>query len=130
MPCVKIDMIKGVRSPDEIKHLAEVVQEVFLDKFAAPNRDRYQVITQHEPYELIFEDTGLNIPRTEKLVFIQIFQQGRSADQKRALYASLAERLEKDCGVPGSDLVISCNRNEKEDWSFGYGRAQFLEGDL
>ncbi|THZ74084.1 hypothetical protein D6C85_03686 [Aureobasidium pullulans] len=63
MPLVKIDMIRGVRTPEEIKKLADVVQEVMLDKFAAPARDRYQVITQHEPYELIFEDTGLSIPK-------------------------------------------------------------------
>ena len=43
MPLVKIDMIKGVRTPDEIKHLADVIQEAMLDKFAAPPRDRYQV---------------------------------------------------------------------------------------
>jgi hypothetical protein len=46
------------------------------------------------------------------------------------MYASLAERLEKDCGVPGSDLIISVSANTKEDWSFGLGRAQFLTGDL
>ncbi len=41
MPLVKIDMIKGVRSPEEIKKLADVVQEVMLQKFNAPARDRY-----------------------------------------------------------------------------------------
>lgn len=44
MPLVKIDMIKGVRSPEEIKKLADIVQEIMLDKFAAPARDRYQVL--------------------------------------------------------------------------------------
>ncbi|KAG9683866.1 4-oxalocrotonate tautomerase, partial [Aureobasidium melanogenum] len=130
MPLVKIDMIKGVRTPEEIKKLADVVQEIMLAKFAAPPRDRYQVITQHEPYELIFEDTGLGIERTNKLILIQIFQQGRNADQKQAIYADLAERLEKECGVPKTDLVVSCSANTKEDWSFGLGRAQFLTGDL
>ena len=43
MPLVKIDMIKGQREPEEIKKLADVVQEVLIDKFAAPERDRYQV---------------------------------------------------------------------------------------
>lgn len=43
MPLVKIDMIRGVRTPEEIKKLADVVQEIMLDKFAAPARDRYQV---------------------------------------------------------------------------------------
>lgn len=45
MPLVKIDMIKGVRTPEEIKKLADVVQEIMLALFAAPPRDRYQVIT-------------------------------------------------------------------------------------
>ena len=43
MPLVKIDLIKGARTPDEIKHVAEVIQQVLIDKFAAPTRDRYQV---------------------------------------------------------------------------------------
>lgn len=43
MPLVKIDMIKGVRTPEEIKKLADVVQEIMLALFAAPPRDRYQV---------------------------------------------------------------------------------------
>lgn len=43
MPLVKIDMIKGVRTPEEIKKLAQVVQDVMLAKFSAPPRDRYQV---------------------------------------------------------------------------------------
>jgi hypothetical protein len=34
-------MIKGVRSLEEIKKLADVVQEVMLQKFNAPPRDRY-----------------------------------------------------------------------------------------
>jgi hypothetical protein len=61
---------------------------------------------------------------------IQIFQQGRSAEKKQALYAMLAKELEAQCGLPGSDLIISVTGNEKEDWSFGYGRAQFMIGEL
>lgn len=76
------------------------------------------------------EDTGLGFKRTEKLVLIQVFQQGRDAQQKKALYAALCERLGDECGLPAEDLIVSVSRNEREDWSFGLGRAQFLEGDL
>lgn len=47
-----------------------------------------------------------------------------------AVYAALGERLEKECGLKGNDLLISVTPNAKEDWSFGYGRAQFLTGEL
>ena len=79
---------------------------------------------------MICEDTGLGIERTQKLVFIQVFQQGRSKEQKQALYAGFAANLEKECGLAPEDLIVTVNSNTKEDWSFGLGRAQFIEGDL
>jgi phenylpyruvate tautomerase PptA (4-oxalocrotonate tautomerase family) len=130
MPLVRIDVIEGRRSPEELRLLADVVQEVMLDVFAAPPGDRYQVISEHRQGQLICEDTGLGIERTDDLVVLQVFQQGRSEEQKRALYAGLARRLEESTGLAPSDLVVSVATNTREDWSFGLGRAQFLEGDL
>ncbi|KAK4929982.1 hypothetical protein LTR66_016127 [Elasticomyces elasticus] len=130
MPLVKIDLIKGARTPEEIRKIADVTQDVLIEKFAAPKRVRYQIITQHEPYEMICQDTGLGIERSDKLLFVHVFQQGRKKDQKEALYAGLAEQLGKQCGVRGEDLIISLSENTKEDWSFGFGRAQFNTGEL
>lgn len=68
-----------------------------LAEFNAPPRDRYQVITQHDEGEMIFEDTGLGFERTNKLVFVQIFQQGRTPAMKKAIYASICSRLNMEC---------------------------------
>jgi phenylpyruvate tautomerase PptA (4-oxalocrotonate tautomerase family) len=130
MPLVRIDVIEGRRTPVELRRLADAVQDVMLDVFAAPPGDRYQVVTEHRPGQLICEDTGLGIDRTDDLVVLQVFQQGRSEEQKRALYAGLARQLEESTGLAPSDLVVSVATNTREDWSFGLGRAQFLEGDL
>jgi phenylpyruvate tautomerase PptA (4-oxalocrotonate tautomerase family) len=130
MPLVRIDVIEGRRSPEQLRLLADTVQEVMLDVFTVPPRDRYQVITEHGPGQLICEDTGLGIERTDDLVVLQVFQQGRSEEQKRALYAGLAKRLEEATGLATSDLIVCVIGNSREDWSFGMGRVQFLEGDL
>jgi hypothetical protein len=79
---------------------------------------------------MVCEDTNLNFQRTDKLVFIQVFEQGRDAKLKKALYAELQRILERDCGVPGTNLIVTCSANSKEDWSFGIGKAQFLTGEL
>jgi phenylpyruvate tautomerase PptA (4-oxalocrotonate tautomerase family) len=129
MPLVRIDLVQG-RSDEEVRILADTVHEVMLTVFAAPDRDRYQVITEHAPGRMILEDTGLGLERTSGMVLIQVVQQGRSEAQKKALYAELASRLEKAAGVRPEDLVVSVVGNSREDWSFGLGRAQFLEGDL
>jgi phenylpyruvate tautomerase PptA (4-oxalocrotonate tautomerase family) len=129
MPLVRIDVQQG-RTPAALRKIADVVQGVMLDVFAAPPGDRYQIITEHPVGRIIAEDTGLGFERTDGVVVIQIVQQGRTTEQKQAAYEQLAKRLEAECDVAPTDLIVSVVANGREDWSFGLGRAQFLEGDL
>ena len=129
MPLVRIDVVEG-RSEEELRGLADAVQEVMLDIFAAPDRDRYQVIHEHRPGRIIAEDTGLGLERTDEVDIIQVTQQGRVDSQKKALYTGLADRLRDRTGLARSDLIVCDTENTKTDWSFGMVRAQFLEGDL
>jgi phenylpyruvate tautomerase PptA (4-oxalocrotonate tautomerase family) len=129
VPLVRIDVQEG-RSPEQLRRLADVVQEVMLEVFAAPPRDRYQIITEHPVGHIIVEDTGLGFDRTDGVVVLQIVQQGRTAGQKTAAYRQLAARLHADCGVEPTDLIVSVTANGREDWSFGRGEAQFLLGRL
>ena len=129
MPLVRIDVQEG-RTPAELRKIADGVQDVMLDVFAAPPRDRYQIITEHPLGHIIAEDTDLGFERTDGVVVIQIVQQGRSAEQKATAYRELAARLHADCGVEPTDLIVSVTSNRREDWSFGRGEAQFLLGRL
>ena len=99
MPLVRIDVQQG-RTPAELRQIADTVQDVMLDVFAAPPRDRYQIITEHPVGHIIAEDTGLGLERTDGVTVIQIFQQGRTAEQKKAAYEQLAERLDAECAGP------------------------------
>jgi phenylpyruvate tautomerase PptA (4-oxalocrotonate tautomerase family) len=129
MPLVRIDVVEG-RSEEELRGLADAVQEVMLDASAAPDRDSYQVIHEHRPGRIIAEDTGLGLERTDEVVIIQVTQLGRVDSQKKALYTGLADRLRNRTGLVWSDLIVCDTENTKADWSFGMVRAQFLEGDL
>jgi phenylpyruvate tautomerase PptA (4-oxalocrotonate tautomerase family) len=129
MPLVRIDVQAG-RTPDQLRRLADTVQEVMLDVFAAPPGDRYQIISEHPVGHIIAEDTGLGLERSDGVTVIQIFQQGRNAEQKQAAYDQLAKRLDAAELVRPEDLIVSVLANEREDWSFGLGRAQFLTGEL
>ncbi|HEX8511080.1 MAG TPA: tautomerase family protein [Propionibacteriaceae bacterium] len=128
MPLVRIDVQQG-RTSAELRRIADAVQDVMLDVFAAPPGDRYQIITEHPVGHIIAEDTGLGLQRTDGVTVVQIFQQGRNSEQKKTAYAELARALE-NCGVRPEDLIVSVMANEKADWSFGLGRAQFLTGEL
>lgn len=101
MPLVQIHVLRSAkRGASDLRLLADTVQEVLLSHFNAPSRDRYQIITQHDDGELICEDTGLpDLPRSNKLVMIQIIQQGRTKEMKEKTYAKLMETLGKNCGI-------------------------------
>lgn len=128
MPLVRIDVIEG-RTDDELILLANTVQEVLIETFATPVLDRYQIIHEHRAGLIKALDTGLGYNRTNKIMVLQITQQGRTAEQKQQMYAAMSQRLEK-IGVPPTDLIISVVENRHEDWSFGLGKAQFLTGEL
>ena len=127
MPLVRIDIVEG-RTELELSLLVDAIQQVLIETFETPVLDRYQIIHEHKQGTIKALDTGLEYQRTDKIVILQITQQGRSTQQKKAMYASMSRNLEK-IGIPPTDLIISVVENKKEDWSFGLGRAQFLEGD-
>lgn len=98
MPLVRIDVVEG-RTDEEIRTLADTVQDVMLDVFVAPARARYQVIHEHRPGRIIVEDTGLGLERTDGVVPTQVTQQGRVDQREQRLYVALADALEERAGV-------------------------------
>jgi hypothetical protein len=129
MPLLRFDLIEG-RSKSELKALLDAAHRAMLAAFHVPERDRYQIVHEHKRSRLVVEDTGLGIPRTDNVVVLQVTTRPRGRDAKEKFYRLLVEELEKSCGIAPSDVMVSVTENTDEDWSFGYGRAQFLTGEL
>ena len=129
MPLLRFDLVEG-RSDADLKTLLDAAHEAMVEAFNVPVRDRYQIVHEHKRSRLIVEDTGLGIPRTDKVVMLQVTSRPRDRAMKVAFYRLLCERLEARCGIKPSDVMVDIVTNGDEDWSFGLGRAQFLEGDL
>lgn len=129
MPLIRVDLYEG-RSDEELTKLLDTMHAVMVEAFEVPVRDRYQIVTEHRPSRMIMEDTGLNIPRTKSFVMIQVTTRPRTREMKEKFYRRMAEELEKVCGVKASDVMMNFVTCTDDDWSFGYGRAQFLTKEL
>ena len=129
MPLLKIDVVAG-RTEEELTLLLNTIHDAMVESFQGPVRDRYQIVSEHPRARLIIQDTGLGFDRSDKVVVITAISRPRSAKMKKAFYSLLARNLETSCGIRPVDLMVSIVINSDEDWSFGLGRAQFLEGDL
>lgn len=86
MPLVIIHTNKGAYTPDQLRLIGDAIYSTMRAVYNAPDEDRYQIITQHEPYEMRCSDTNLGYQRSERLIFLQIVQQGRDAEMKQAFY--------------------------------------------
>lgn len=129
MPLVRIDLIKG-RDDAQVRAVADAVHAAVVDVLGIPPRDRFQIVTEHEAGRVVALDAGLGFDRGDGVVMIQIFTQaGRPTEVKQKLYAAIAASL-ATVGVAGEDVFIGYVENTAADWSFGFGRAQYVEGDL
>jgi 4-oxalocrotonate tautomerase len=124
MPLVRIDVRKG-KDAGYRQEIGRVVYEAMVG-VGVPQKDRFQIIAEHDADNFIFDPTYLGIERTDELVIIQItWNEGRTVEQKKALYKSIAEGLAKSPGIRVEDVFINLVEVKKENWSFGKGVAQY-----
>lgn len=129
MPLIRFDVVEG-RTDQQIRTMLDAAHRAMLKAFEVPERDRYQIVTEHKPSRVVIEDTGLGIQRTDEVVFVSVVTRPREQAAKQIFYAELTRELKASCGIEPSDLVVSVTSNTDADWSFGNGTAQFLTGDL
>ena len=125
MPLARIDLRTGT-TPEFRAGIGQVVYDAMLSALGVPADDRFQVITEHAPGDLVYDPGYLGISRTDAVVFIQLtLNAGRSVEQKKAFYAAVADGLHDRLGVRREDVFVNLVEVAKENWSFGNGEAQY-----
>jgi 4-oxalocrotonate tautomerase len=121
MPMVRISLRGG--KPDSYRAaIGEGIHRAMVATINVPAPDRFQLFSEHEAAGFVYDPTYLGIARGDDLVVIQItLNQGRTLEQKRALYAAIAENLGRDPGVRREDVMVNLVEVPKENWSFGNG---------
>ena len=110
MPLLRIDVIQGRSEAElkaELKELLDAIHCAMLAAFKVPERDRYQIVHEHPAAEMRIEDKGLGIPRTERIVMVQVTTRPRSRLEKQNFYELLCQELLRRCEVKASDVVVS-----------------------
>jgi phenylpyruvate tautomerase PptA (4-oxalocrotonate tautomerase family) len=126
MPLVRIAMRQG--KPAQYRRaIADGVHAALVEAASVPPLDRFQILTELAPEDLIYDASYLGIARSDDIVMIQIVLNQRATNVKLALYKAIADRLASDPGVRREDVLISLVPVAPEDWSFGNGKAQYVK---
>jgi 4-oxalocrotonate tautomerase len=125
MPLVRVSL-RGGKSDDYKKAIGDGVYTAMREAFNIPEEDRFVVVSEHSESEFQFSKTYLDIARSDDLVIIQITaNSGRTVEQKKALFARIAELLSEKPGLRKEDVFVNLVEVAKENWSFGNGVAQY-----
>ena len=125
MPFTQISLTKG-KSPEYHRAVMEEIYLSMRETIVIPEGDRFATITELEPGNFNNSGNYDGIDRSDDPVFLQItLNGGRTVEQKKALYAKIAERLEANPGIRPQDVVVSLIEVAAEDWSLGNGIAPY-----
>jgi 4-oxalocrotonate tautomerase len=124
MPLVRIDLRKGKDAAFR-QQVGRVVYDALMS-VGVPKNDRFQVIGEHDAENFLFDPDYLGIHRSDDLVMIQItWNEGRTVEQKKALYKTIADWLSTDLGIRREDVLSNLVEVKEENWSFGNDLAQY-----
>ncbi|MFW5412265.1 tautomerase family protein [Aerococcus urinaeequi] len=127
MPLVRIDLLEG-NTAEFKSQLGELVYQSMLETIGIPEEDKFVVVNDLKAEELIFSTNYLGVDRTEGIVIIQItMNEGRTTEVKKALYKTVADKLNSQLDIRKEDVFINLVEVNKENWSFGNGIAQYAE---
>jgi phenylpyruvate tautomerase PptA (4-oxalocrotonate tautomerase family) len=126
MPLVRISLVRGT-SVDFRHTVADAVHQGLVDAFGIPLEDRFQVIEEFEPENLIVSPSYLDIPHTTAMIYVQIIAaESRTVAMKQQLYRRIVDLITQQTGHSPDDILITLVGNKAENWSFGRGDAQLV----
>jgi len=122
MPFARIDLIKG-KSADYRATVADVVYEGIIGVLKAPDGDRFIVVNEHSPENLIYDRHFLGMDRSPDFILIQVTSTvGNTKELKLTFYRQIVDELNSKLGVRPDDVMINMVFVGREDWSFGKGQ--------
>ena len=125
MPLVRISLLRG-KAEGFGRRVGEVVYQAMRETLNAPDKDKFQIISEHAPESLVYDPDYLDIERGNGFIAIQVtLNEGRSLEMKKAFYRRVAEDLRRSLDVRPQDVFINLVEVKKENWSFGNGIAQY-----
>ena len=125
MPLIRISLNSG--KPQSYRRaIADGVYAALRETFSVPDKDFFAIVSEHGPDEFLYDRSYFRIERSDDFVLVQLtVSNTRTAQQKKALYRGIVERLEKSPGIRPQDVFINLVEVAKENWSFGNGEAQY-----
>ena len=127
MPLLNIYLQEG-KDQAYIETLRDTIHKTLIETWSIPEDDCFQIYHEIKQGHFFINPVMWDMNRTGDVIVIHITSAPRTKEMKLSFYQQLPSKLESAIGLSPDDVFISIISNDMEDWSFGRGKAQLLEG--
>lgn len=128
MPVFHFHVPRGF-SVERKQAIADAANQSLVDALGIPAGDRFITITEHGPGELHIDPAFMGMQRSGEALIVDILVGAhRPLEQKKRLFATLVELLEKKAEIRPDDVFIAAIPVANENFSFGRGIAHLADG--
>ncbi|MGH3250321.1 MAG: tautomerase family protein [Trebonia sp.] len=121
MPFVNISLARG-KSREYLDGVSSAVHQALVQELGMNPGDRFQLINQYEPGEMIFSRDFRGGPRSDDFIVFTITEGIDRGDQaKQRFYQALVDLLGKDPGIRGEDVFVMFYLTPPVNFSFAGG---------
>ncbi|MFJ2646517.1 tautomerase family protein [Streptomyces sp. NPDC087420] len=121
MPFVNIDLLQG-KSPEYLAAVSDAVHEALVEGLGMFPEDRFQVIHQLAPGELVFSRDFRGGPRSDNFIVFTITDGlDRGDNAKKVFYRALVRNLAEKPGVNPTDVFVKMLVTPPINFSFADG---------
>ncbi|TDK29843.1 tautomerase family protein [Rhizobium deserti] len=123
MPYVRLSLLRG-KSDEYLKNVSDAIYDALVESYEMAENDRFQIINQLEPNELIFDRNYFGGPRSDDFMVMTITAgKDRTIAVKKAFYKRVVALLHERAGVRPEDVFIMLETNPLENFSFSSGMS-------
>lgn len=124
MPLIHISLRAG--KPEAYRQaIFNGLYRAMRETLDVPEDDQFMTMTEHDAANFRYGN-AFGIKRSDDLIYIQITVfDTRTSEQKQALFRRIAQLLSDNPGIRLEDIFVNILESAKENWSVGYGLAQF-----
>ncbi|MEJ9305660.1 tautomerase family protein [Priestia megaterium] len=130
MPFVNVYYSEYQLNDKELKKVSNFIHQSLIQHFHITKDDYFQLFLPYPPQHFFYDSQYLlenGEKRTDQMIYISITcGQGRTIQQKKKLYQSIAEELSTHLNISTNNIFITLNETPLENWSFGQGIAQMV----
>ncbi|WP_205651107.1 tautomerase family protein [Tsuneonella mangrovi] len=87
-----------------------------------PEDDYNQITFEHEPENMIYDPNFFGLPRSERMVFISMSFNHRSAELKAQLFDQVARNVVEEADLRIEDVMMNIIETARENW-WAHGRT-------